>query len=318
MPPLHPLTTITLPPKGIPLHKIEQAIQVFLEDLDNADPKALEPLIQEFGESCKTAIRKCLLAKRREEPFKLRMSNIGKPLRQILLEKFYGREGVNTQMRLKMTYGYIWEALLVFFLKASGLNIQKDLQVTLDINVDGVNHRVPGMADLKIDGELYDTKSASSWSYDNKFASFDTLEEEDPFGYCGQALGYSLADKSRFAGWIVIDKNDGRIKVVPIPQDDYRSLARKYLDDFKNKIRILRAVKDARQIDTVAPCTGVVDEFFSKKPTGNQYLSKSCEFCACKYKCWPQLKYSEVAESKAKRKSWHYYVKLLKPVVDAD
>ena len=296
------------------MHKIEQAIQVFLEGIETAEVP--EELIEEFGERCKDAIRKCLLAKRREEPFKLRMSNIGKPLRQLLLEKQYGRTEMNAQMRLKMTYGHIWESFLVFLLKASRLPIETNKKVELKFDVDGKPATIFGELDLKIDGEIYDTKSASSWSFDNKFTSFASMELNDPFGYCGQALGYSLADKSRFAGWIVIDKSDGRIKIVEVPQEHYRELAKKYLEDFKLKVRELFNVKrDQDDIDTDYPCTGVVDETFNRHETGNKYLTKSCEFCDHKYKCHPGLKYQEIPASKAKKKTWRYYVKLMRPVV---
>ena len=64
------------------MHKIEQAIQIFLEDIDNQSPEKLDAIITEFGENCKKALRECLLVKRSEEPFGLRMSNIGKQLRK--------------------------------------------------------------------------------------------------------------------------------------------------------------------------------------------------------------------------------------------
>lgn len=294
------------------MHKIEQAIQVFLEGIESAEVP--EQLIEEFGENCKKAIRQCLLAKRSEEPFKLRMSNLGKPLRQLLLEKTYGREALSAPMRLKMTYGFMWESFLIFLLKASGMTIETDKKVKLNINYDeGKDTTIYGTLDLKIDGEIYDTKSASSWAFDNKFTSFANMETDDPFGYCGQAFGYSLADKSRFAGWIVIDKSDGRIKVVEVPQGNYRELARKYLDDFKVKIRAVTSNFKASDIDRISPCTGVIEETFNKRSTGNSYLSKSCEFCSYKYKCHPTLVFKELPLSKAVKKVWRYYTKLNTP-----
>lgn len=293
------------------MHKIEQAIQVFLEGIDNRTPEEFETIINEFGENCKKALRECLLSKRSEEPFKLRMSNIGKPLRQLMLEKLYGRPAMDAQQRLRMTYGYIWESFLFFLLKAAGLNIETDKFVKLDVAYDSdKTAKVNGRLDLKIDGEIYDIKSASPWSYDNKFVTFDKMEQDDAFGYCGQALGYSIADKSYFGGWIVIDKADGRIKVVPIPKDKYREIARKYLDDFKLKFRALANNLTQKDIDTIAPCIGELDETFNKRPTGNKFLSKSCEFCSNKYKCHPNLIRKEDVNSKAQKKSWKYYTKL--------
>ncbi len=290
------------------MHKIEQAIQVFLENIEAAEVP--DALIEEFGERCKDAIRKCLLAKRSEEPFRLRMSNIGKPLRQILLEKIYGRPEMDAQMRLKMTYGYMWESFLVFLLKASGLKLDLNQKVELKIKYDeGKETNIYGEQDFKIDGEIYDVKSASPWSFDNKFTTFESMEADDPFGYCGQAFGYSLADKSIFGGWIVVDKSDGRIKVVEVPKEHYRDIAKKYLDDFKSKCR--QVFSDTPELP---PCTGIVKETFNKHETGNEYLTKSCEFCSHKYSCWKGLQFKEVPASKAKKKTWRYYVKLISPV----
>lgn len=297
------------------MHKIEQAIQVFLENIETA--QVSEELIEEFGDRCKDAIRECLLAKRSEEPFKLRMSNIGKPLRQLLLEKLYGRGPMDAQMRLKMTYGYIWESFVLLLLKASGLKVEMGKKVDLKVVYEPDKHiTVLGGTDLHIDGEIYDIKSASPWSFDHKFTTFMDMERDDPFGYCGQAFGYSLADKSYFGGWIVIDKSDGRIKVVEIPKENYREVARKYLDSFKDKIKaVLLPINSIEQINDIAPCDGVVEETFNKHITGNSYLKKSCEFCNCKYKCHPELQYKEVPASKAQKKTWRYYVKLLTPQV---
>jgi hypothetical protein len=292
------------------MHKIEQAIQAFLEQIEtvDADDKFIDSIINEFGENCKKALRDCLFVKpKADEPFKLRMSNIGKPLRQIMLEKQHGRSPMDSQQRLRMTYGYMWESFMLFLLKASGLKLEENKKVELTVAYDeGKTHTVYGSQDLKIDGEIYDIKSASSWSFDNKFVDFKSMQQDDPFGYVGQAMGYSLADKAHFAGWIVVDKSDGRIKVVEVPKEGYRELARKYLDDFKLKIRAVLT-----NTVPMPPCEGEVEETFRKVPTGNKYLNKSCEFCSCKYICHPELKYAEIAKSEAKTKGWRYYTKLV-------
>lgn len=292
------------------MHKIEQSIQVFLENIDTADRAVLEPMIESFGEDCKKALRECLLSQRSEEPFRLRMSNIGKPLRQLMLEQRNGNTKLDPQQRLRMTYGYIWESFLFFLLKASGLNpeIGKQVELNVPVSKDEVC-AVKGTMDCKIDGEIYDVKSASPWSFNNKFVNLDSVAKEDTFGYVGQALGYSIADKSYFGGWIVIDKSDGRIKVVPVPKDGYKELARKYLDDFKVKAKALFFTKDPE----IPPCDGVIEETFNKKKTGNLILTKSCEFCPHRYKCHPGLSFLACQTSKALSKPYKYYVKIERP-----
>lgn len=292
------------------MHKIEQAIQVFLENIEDRTPEELDSLIEEFGDNCKKAIRECLLAKRSEEPFSIRMSNIGKPLRQLLLEKLYGRSIMDAQMRLKMTYGYMWESFLVFLLKASGLNLTTNKKVSADIEYDeGKRLKVNGSYDIKIDEEIWDVKSASSWSFDNKFVSLATMEADDPFGYVGQGAGYGIADKSRFAGWIVIDKSDGRIKLVETPKGkEYFDWLVRQAQALKDKIKWIMT-----KPNELPPCEGVVEETFRGKPSGNTILTKSCEFCAYRYKCHPELKYQESKVGEAKNKAWKYYVKINKP-----
>jgi len=297
------------------MHKIEQAIQVFLENIDKVDVIKLEPIIEEFGEDCKKALKECLLLERGEEPFRLRMSNIGRPLRSLMLEQKYGATKFDPQQKLRATYGYIWESFLFFLLKASGLDIETQKQVSLDISVDDKKeYKVNGTLDCIIDGEIYDVKSASPWSYNNKFISLETLKEDDPFGYVGQALGYSIADKCHFGGWIVIDKSDGRIKVVPIPKEGYKELAREYLNDFKNKVRRLFFTKDAE----MPSCDGVIEETFNKKKTGHKILKKTCEFCAHKYICHPKLQVKECLTSQAQNKPWKHYTHIESPNVELE
>lgn len=226
-----------------------------------------------------------------------------------MLEKEHGREPMNATMRLRMTYGYIWESFLVFLLRAAGLKLETDKFVALNVTYDeGKTATINGKLDLKIDGEIYDTKSASSWAYEHKFDTLATLKANDDFGYVGQALGYSIADKSYFGGWIVIDKSDGRIKVLEIPKDGYRELAREHLDDFKAKVKALNEPGAV-----MPPCTGTIHETFRKVESGNIQLSKSCEYCPHKYRCHPGLQFKESLVGEAKTKAWKYYVKIAEP-----
>lgn len=52
---------------------------------------------------------------------------------------------------------------------------------------------INGTYDIVIDGAVDDIKSASNWSYSNKFDSFETLAKGDGFGYIGQLAGYAKA-----------------------------------------------------------------------------------------------------------------------------
>ena len=83
--------------------------------------------------------------------------------------------------------------------------------VSLDIG----EHTINGTYDLTIDGAVDDVKSASDWSYKNKFTSFESLRDGDAFGYVGQLAGYARAtDKNLVAGGLSI-KPTGNFKYVP-------------------------------------------------------------------------------------------------------
>ena len=66
--------------------------------------------------------------------------------------------------------------------------------------------------DIVIDGAVDDIKSASNWSYTNKFESFDTLRQGDAFGYVAQLAGYAKAADKRAGGWWVVNKANGEFK----------------------------------------------------------------------------------------------------------
>ena len=51
-----------------------------------------------------------------------------------------------------------------------------------------------------------DIKSASDWSYKNKFDSFESLAKGDSFGYVGQLVGYAKASGKNIGGWWVVNK----------------------------------------------------------------------------------------------------------------
>ena len=240
------------------MNDIEIQLTQFLETINDKTPEEYEELIEEFGENCKDALRGCLLVDKSQEPFRIRMSNIGHKLRKLMLDKKYGRKPLSGPDKVKMTYGYLCESLLVFLLKASGVQVTEEQgEVDLDVKFsDEKTLNVKGSFDFVIGDKIWDAKSASKFSFENKFVDFNSLQAADDFGYIGQAIGYSLAHKKKFGGWIVINKADGAIKVIEIPDDKYRELCAKYLKEFKHKIKTID------EDGEMPPCDGVVKETF--------------------------------------------------------
>ncbi len=281
-------------------HPIEQKVSLFLEEVCDGKASVPEEIIEEFGERCKNVLRESFVERPvTEKKFTLRMSNIGHPLRQLMLDKAAGgKYRPSKQWKLKATVGHIYEAFMLALLKASKVNVEDhDKHVTLDVN----GTKIQGTYDVKIDGKIYDIKTASDFSYNYKFSSIDDLRKEDSFGYFAQGFGYALADKSLFGGWIPINKLTGDFKVLEIPLERHTELQIGYEDDIKY---VVEHIND----DKIPPCTGVIDELWRGKPTGNKVLNNRCSYCDHKHQCHPGLQALPDINSKAMNRKLKYYV----------
>lgn len=289
------------------MHPIEQKINLFLEEVCQGKAAFSEELIQEFGERCKSVLRDGFVERAPEErKFSLRMSNIGRSLRQLMLDKVNGGQWKPTkEFKLKATIGHLYEAFFLALLKQSGCDVvDHDKKVALQVG----DTRINGMYDVKIDGKIYDIKTASPFSYDYKFTTVDTLRQDDAFGYFAQGFGYSLADDSPFGGWIPINKVTGEFKVLEIPKYEHDKMKADYAAEIKHKVDYIAADKP------VPECTGVVDEYFGKKPTGNKILNRRCSWCDYKSSCHKDLQALPDVNSKAKTPSIKYYIgKVIRP-----
>jgi len=141
-----------------------------------------------------------------------------------------------------------------------------------------------------MDGKIDDVKSASPWSYTNKFDSFEALQKGDGFGYIPQLVGYSKAAGKEVGGWWVVNKGNGEFKYVSASEVD----SDKVIEDIQETVNYIE--KD----EPFERCFKPVPETFYKKQTGNMVLNSSCRFCSFKHKCWDTLKTIPSRVSKAK------------------
>ena len=74
---------------------------------------------------------------------------------------------------MNMMLGDIVEAVFKGLLTESGVDFDDTDKVTLKVG-DSNDTRVSGSYDLVMGGAVDDIKSASDWSYKNKFESYDT------------------------------------------------------------------------------------------------------------------------------------------------
>jgi len=279
--------------------EIEKKLLTFLEGTCDGTARITHDLVDSFGEDCMKIINNNLLDARLNDKWRLRMSNIGRDIRQLHLEKEHGRAALSIQDKLKFTYGAMIEALVVLLLQASGISIQEaNGKCSLTVS----ETQIDGEFDLIIDNKVWDVKSASPYSYENKFKDLQSVIDGDEFGYIAQLIGYCWATGKKPGGWIVVNKVTGEIKIVEA------NFTNAQVTDAINAIR--HTVVHFEQNMPIPECKGVIDETFRKKPTGNKVLNRSCEYCSCKFKCHPGLQVKPDVSSKAQNPKVKYYVEL--------
>jgi len=286
------------------VHKLVLKIHEYLEQcaLGNIEPD--EVLLQEFGDRCKDKLKTKLEEQRQD--FRLRMSNIGRPLRQLMLEEKHGRGKPDADFMLKMLFGDLYESLMIYLIKASGVKVvEQDSTVSLLIDTAKGPIKLEGTLDLVLDIDglgVYDVKSCSPYAYNNKFDGASLLAGKDDFGYVDQLFAYAKAKKLPAKGWIAINKSDGQFKVDEIPKDQ-KALMEKSISMIEGKVRhIVEGLP-------IPECTGVQNELYYGKATGEKILGPTCKFCSCKEMCHPGIEYRPTKAGKAKNPEFKWYVK---------
>ena len=200
----------------------------------------------------------------REKDGKLRMSILGKPARQLWYDRFSPKKtkDYDASLNIKFLYGHILEHLLLYLVELTGHKVT-DQQKKVEID------NIKGHIDAKIDGEVCDVKSASSFSF-KKFKNGE-LVGDDPFGYHAQLSGYEEGVGTNQGGFLVMDKSSGDVCFYK-PDE----LAK---PNVKNLIKILKETLKR----TTPP-----DRCYQLSETkgGNKSLPIGCQFCAHKWECY--------------------------------
>ena len=193
----------------------------------------------------------------------LRMSVIGKPARQLWYDKHSpkDRKDEDAGLNLKFLYGHIIEHLILYLAELSGHKIEDQQK---KVEIDGIS----GHIDSKIDGEICDVKSASSFSF-KKFQSGEIVGD-DPFGYHAQLSGYETAMGTKAGGFLVVDKSSGDICFYK-PDDMAKP----------NVKSLIKTLKSTLEQDT--PPEKCYE--FKTEKNGNKTLATGCMFCPHKWEC---------------------------------
>ena len=278
-------------------HPQELKIHKYLEDARTGNSSMNESTVARIVADIKEAISKQF--SQRERKFTLRMSNIGKPYCQLWFEKNQPEDGVDppANFLMNMMIGDIVEAVFKGVMTEAGVDFKDGYLSTLSLG----DHKILGTHDLTLDNRVDDIKSASPWSYKNKFKDYYTLKEHDAFGYVGQLAGYSEALGVDVGGWWVINKATGEFKYVSAW--DMAVHKQDILDKIKEKA-------DKLEKNQFERCFKPVAETFRKKPTGNKILGEECSWCKYRYKCWPSLQELPSLCSQAKEPPTVAYIEI--------
>lgn len=216
-----------------------------------------------FGEELSQIISN-RLSRAGEDRRTLRLSMLGKPLREIWYElKGYPKEKIPPHTKIKFLYGDILECLLLFLAREAGHKVEEQQK---EIMLEGIK----GHQDARIDGVLIDVKSASTYGF-QKFKE-GTILMDDPFGYLEQLAGYMTDQEDKIAGWLAIDKTLGHLCLHLIHNFQ--------MPDIKNKIT---RIKDMLKEETPPErCYKPIPEGVK----GNLVLDTACSYCAFKNECW--------------------------------
>jgi len=268
-------------------HPAELALHQYMENAVKGKSAMSDDTIEQVADDVADAIKRQFGSGKTRGDFRLRMSNVGRPTCQLWYEKNKPEVALPfpTTFVMNMMIGDIVEAVFKGLLKEAGVKYNDTEKVTLDLGTTRIN----GSYDIVINDAVDDIKSASDWSYRNKFESYDTLAAGDGFGYIGQLAGYAKASGKRVGGWWVVNKANGQFKYVPASGLD--------IDEEINKIKDTVTTVEENKFER---CFEPVPEKFRGKETGNQILNDGCRFCAYRFDCWSELTERPAVKSQAK------------------
>ena len=237
-----------------------------LEGLSDGTPL---PLTEEEIDKTLVGMREALVSwatpRERDTNFTVRMSNVGKPSRQLWYEKRdpQGRGGIDGATQIKFLYGHLLEEVVLMLVRMAGHKVTDEQK---EVTVEGI----VGHMDCKINGEVVDVKTASRFAF-NKFKE-GRLAQDDPFGYLGQLAGYEAAEGTDNGGFLVLNKESGELCMY-VPDD---------LDKPNIKASISKLLPALELGTPPELCYTPIPD--GKK--GNMKLAKGCNWCKYKHECY--------------------------------
>ena len=251
---------------------MSKSIDTLVEDiygLFESPQELAQHIADEVGKEIGETLIYRLKTDSEDREFTLRMSNLGKPDRQLWYEKYLKgtKESLPPDTLIKFLFGDIWESIILGLAEAAGHEVtQKQAEVELN--------GIVGHNDAIIDGVVVDVKTASKYAF-MKFEK-GTLHEDDPFGYMEQLAGYCEAHGGLDGAFLVVEKTLGKLCLLRYSwQDDLKPLR------MKERIDHLREVLDDPE-NIPERCYDPIEE----GKAGNLALNINCSYCPFKQNCW--------------------------------
>ena len=278
-------------------HPAELAVHQYMTSAVNGTSTMSSDTINQVANDIKDALHRQFGGGKKRDDFRLRMSNVGRPTCQLWYQKNKPEVGIPlpTTFVMNMMLGDIVEAVFKGLLKESRVDYEDSDKVQLDLG----HIVIDGTYDIVIADAVDDIKSASNWSYTNKFESYDTLKQGDAFGYVAQLAGYAKASGKRAGGWWVVNKATGDFKYVPADGIDVDTEVAKIDETCKTV-----------EENVFKRCFEAEPEMFRGKPTGNKVLNTHCGFCSYRYDCWSTLEERPAVKSQARVPKITNYVEI--------
>ncbi len=246
---------------------LDTLVQDIYDKLDTLTEGKSLNVSEETADAFGEAMKKALLHWSAEHPVDkptLRMSNVGKPNRQLWydMKSENKKNNFTAPVQLRFLYGHILEEVVLFLARLAGHEVTDEQK---EIKVSGIK----GHMDCKIDGEVIDIKTASGFAF-KKFKD-GTLPDDDPFGYMAQIAGYEEAEGTQHGGFLTLNKESGELALFRPQELDKPNI--------KQRIKTLKA-----QIKKDTPpelCYNPVPDGKS----GNMKIARGCTWCRHKFVC---------------------------------
>lgn len=236
--------------------------------LDESDAKILGKIL---GDIIVDRLKRNREEEASPSEFLLRMSNYGMKPRKLWYEanipRGSGRQRT-AEDKLNFLLGDIWEAIALFLAYKAGHKVEHRQK---EVELEGI----PGHIDVVIDGVLVDVKSATNWSYTNKFESGKIYRGDDSFGYIPQILGYKEAIGSLEAAFLVANKESGKLLLSKVPSEIAKSFDPRAAANRSKEVISLPEAPEEKCYEPV-----------SDGESGNKVLDKNCSWCVYKFRCW--------------------------------